>query len=302
MTRQGRKIDPCIDPNGVLRARSTPFLSILVNNIQVYGKDVETAIPTFIVRTLVENGMVAFEKTSGEWAACVRQGKNLRTGFPKYVKLRGEDGKLSAPIDVQSKDSNVHVYYANAYMSPVAYDVTRRVALLDFVSNAIVQNVNALRQATAIIYDDETLATDIERAQRERENGESTIKLYGGLTANGIRLENFASGAQSNIMDFLELWRNTIEELDAVTGRAALGEKNERRITEEIAVIENAASTSIDVLIDTVNKFAEWYGDDVHAVRGSSLRRGVQTEEEEAEQPQDAGNGAKTPENNEEDK
>src|SRR5699024_10073044 len=93
-------------------------------------------------------------------------------------------------------------------------------------------------------------------------------------------------GSVSNIPDFLEIWKNTLEELDALTGRAAIGEKNERRITEEVAVIENAASTSIDVLTDTVNKFAEWYGDDVHAVRGSALRRTTTTPPDAAGSPQ----------------
>lgn len=290
MTRQGRKIDPCAwNEYGVQRSRGIPFLSILINNIQVYGADTENAIPTFIVRTLVERGMVALETTTKEWSACVKAGKNLRTGFPKYVRLKGEDGRLSEPIDVQSKYSNVHVYYANAYGFPIATDIFRRVNTLDFISGAIVQNVNALRQATAIIYHDNNLDEQIERAQRQREAGESTITLYGGMSESDIELKNFATGSVSNIPDFLEIWKNTLEDLDALTGRAAIGEKNERRITEEVAVIENAASTSIDVLIDTVNKFAEWYGDDVHAVRGSALRRTNTT-------PPDAAEGTQTDE------
>ena len=288
MTRQGRKIDPCAwNESGVRRSHGIPFLSILINNIQVYGADTENAIPTFIVRTLVERGMVAFETTTKEWSACVKAGKNLRTGFPKYVRLKGEDGRLSEPIDVQSKYSNVHVYYANAYGFPIATDIFRRVNTLDFISGAIVQNVNALRQATAIIYHDNNLDEQIERAQRQREAGESTITLYGGMSESDIELKNFATGSVSNIPDFLEIWKNTLEELDALTGRAAIGEKNERRITEEVAVIENAASTSIDVLIDTVNKFAEWYGDDVHAVRGSELRKSTTT-------PPDGAGGSQT--------
>lgn len=275
MTRKGRKIDPCSDPNGALRLRSASFLSILINNIQVFGAATENTVPTFIVRTLAETGMIAYDTRSNEWAECTPTRRPLRTGFPRFVKLRGDDGRLSAPIDVSRKDGHVHFYAANAYMYPIAADVMRRVTTLDFISNAIVQNVQALRQATALIYKDKDLAEEVERALNARERGESTVMIYGGLELgnNGVTMENLSAGATSNIPDFLELWKNTLEELDAVTGRAAIGEKNERRITEEIAVIENAASTSIDVLIDTVNKFAEWYGDDIQAVRGSSLRR-----------------------------
>ena len=83
----------------------------------------------------------------------------------------------------------------------------------------------------------------------------------------------------------MAVYTQTLEELDAATGRATLGEKNERRITDEVTVIENAASSTIDVVIDTFNRFARWYGVDAMAARGSEVRRDAARAEAAGEAP-----------------
>lgn len=291
-TRAGRRGDPCNNDGIHVRGGIAPYVSILINNIQIFGGDTDGAPPTFIARTIVTDGMIAFLPSEKIWARCVRYGHDNRFQLPSKIRLIGENGKLSAPIDVNG-DEFVHVYYANAFGLPVTGELQKRVDTLEYISGALRQNVDALRQATAIIYRDPELKTQIETAQRARERGETTVSLLQSV-GDEIRLENFSTGAVSYVSDLLELWKNTMTEIDALTGRAKVAEKTERRITSEIAVIENAAATSIDVIIDTVNAFATYYGDDVFAARGSAIRAITENAiiGDDTNEPVDDGQGA----------
>ena len=72
MTREGRRwIDPCTREAlaGVKGGEAAALLSILINNIQIFGRDADSAPPTFIAKTLVMRGAVAYDTVSGEWFA-----------------------------------------------------------------------------------------------------------------------------------------------------------------------------------------------------------------------------------------
>lgn len=277
-TRQGRKIDPCKDMEGSFAI--APFLNILCNNVQIYGTDTENAPPLFIIKTLVERGGVAYLRSAREWFAYTTAKRRRRTGFPSAVRLIGDNGRVSEPFDVHERDGDIVIFPANAYFFPPVYEVQRQVDALAAVSSALGQNLDALRQSTAIIYDDPDLTQEIEAAERARLSGAQTVKIKKN-SGRTVDIQTFSPQARSNIPDFLALWTETLEELDALTGRATVGEKNERRISEEISVIEDSACSSIDVIIDTFNRFAEWYGVDAHAVRGSEIRREAKTSEDE---------------------
>ena len=131
--------------------------------------------------------------------------------------------------------------------------------------------MDALRQIAAVVYNDKTLTASIQKAEADRAAGKSTTSVYAPMGSE-VKLLNFSPDAKSNIPDLMAVYTQTLEELDAATGRATLGEKNERRITDEVTVIENAASSTIDVVIDTFNRYAKWYGVDAMAARGSEVR------------------------------
>lgn len=283
-TRTGRQgfVDPCLSKYAET-GHNAPFLSILINNIQIFGSDTEDTPPHFISKTLVMNGGIAFLRKDKKWAAFRSVSPANYAGIPKKIRLVGDLGRLSAPMDVDGKD--VCVIPANAFFCPPAYDVLRRVEMLDMISGAVGQNIDALRQCTAIFYDDDTLKSGITDAENKRLKGARTVSIQKTPGAQ-VDIKNFTPDAKSYIMDFMEVWKQTLEELDAVTGRATIGEKNERRITEEVSVIEDAASTSIDVIIDTFNEYAEFYEIDAIAARGSSIKRNIPGEEEQPPEPQ----------------
>lgn len=283
-TRTGRQgfVDPCLSKYAET-GHNAPFLSILINNIQVFGSDTDETPPHFISKTLVMNGGIAFLRDSKKWAAFRSVAPANYAGIPKKIRLVGDLGRLSAPMDVDGE--KVCVIPANAFFFPPALDVIRRVETLDMIAGAVGQNIDALRQCTAITYDDESLKGRIEEAENKRLKGARTVSIQKSPGAS-MEIKNFTPDTKSYIMDFMEVWKQTLEELDAVTGRATIGEKNERRITEEVSVIEDAASTAIDVVIDTFNEYAEFYEIKAIAARGSSLKRITPGQEEQPPQPQ----------------
>lgn len=271
MTRKGRKrVDPCINPYNLDGGESASLLSVLVNNIQIFGGDTDFAAPTFIARTLVLRGWIAFDRTTGNWFAFNAVGPHDREGMPRRVRLILDGrGRMSPVLDV---DDQLAIFPATPMFNVPAHDVVKRVDTLAFVQNAVAQNVDALRQIAAVVYNDEALTASLDQAEADRAAGRATTKIYTRMGTE-IKLLNFSPDAKSNIPDLMSVYMQTIQELDAATGRATVGEKQERRITDEIAVIENAASSTIDVVIDTFNRFAKWYNVDAMAARGSALHR-----------------------------
>lgn len=269
MTRQGRKIDPCALPFGYEQGGDVaPLLSIFADNVQIYGRDTENTPPTYIAKTLIERGAIVFLRDVGQWAAFNPIGRKDRYGIPKRIAIIGEGGRLSADVD----GARVCVIPAAPFFNTPAANVARRVDTLKFISDAIAQNIDALRQIACIKYSNESMAESIAQAERDRRAGKSTTKIYSPMGEN-VEIMNFSPAAQSFIPDLLSLYTQTLEELDAAVGRTNVGEKQERRISDEMTVIENAACSSIDVLIDTFNRFCTWYGIDGYAVRGRALNR-----------------------------
>ena len=125
-TRTGRQcfVDPCLSKYAET-GHNAPFLSILINNIQIFGSDTEDTPPHFISKTLVMNGGIAFLRRYKKWAAFRSVAPADYAGIPKKIRLVGDLGRLSAPMDVDGKD--VCVISANAFFCPPAYDVLRRV-------------------------------------------------------------------------------------------------------------------------------------------------------------------------------
>lgn len=264
-TRAGRKfIDPCAvkQEGGGLFA---PFLSILINNIQIHGSDTENAPPLFISKTLVMRGGIAFYRPTKEWAAFVNADILDRAEMPKRIRLVGDRGILSNVI--KSDGDLVCVIPANPFFTPPKNEVIRRVETLDVLSGALYQNIDALRQCTAVVYSDPELKTSIDEAEKKRLSGARTVSIK-RQPGQDIEFRSFCPETKSYIPDLMDVWLQTLSELDALTGRATVGEKNERRITEEVNVIEDAASSAIDVVIDTFNRFCKWYNIEAEASRG----------------------------------
>ena len=272
MTREGRKfIDPCarlldIEPGG--EDGLAPSLSILVNNVQVGGRATADTPPNFIVKTLVEEGGICYIRPANKWVPFSVIGKKEYNYLP--VKIRLKDAMGGAGREIIADGEDYCIFPANAYFYPLKKAIKARVNTIDFAANALKQNINSMKSCKAITYNDKDLTAQIKRANSARLAGRSTVELCVGM-GQEISLIDFGGGADSHILEYMEIIKDTREELDQITGRATLGEKTERRINEEVSVIENAAATYIDVMINNINKFAEYYNVNIYAGRGQSL-------------------------------
>ena len=285
-TRRGRKFnDPCGNINFYVEGDNiSPFVAIMVNNISITGEAITNTPPNFIARTLCRYGGIAYLRAVNEWVRYIPVGKLDRYGYPKYIKVYGDEGRLSEPLEVDK--TNVCVFGANSEFYPPAEEIRRRVETLEAVGVNLAQNLESLKSCTAIVYDDKDLETDISRAEEMRKAGAATVKIFRTAGQN-LSIEKFGTDTQSHLQDYLAVYKQTIEEIDQLNGVASLGEKNERRINEEVAIIENAASATIDTVINSINMYAKFYNVDIKAERFGTYERKTPVEaQNEGVEPQ----------------
>ena len=271
-TRRGRQfIDPCGNIKFYVEGDNiSPFIAIMVNNISITGEATTNTPPHFIARTLCRYGGIAYLREANEWARYVAVGKLDRFGLPKFIKLYGDGGRLSAPYEVDK--TNVCIFGANSELYPPAEEIRRRVETIEAVGVNLAQNLDSLKSCTAIVYDDKDLEANISKAEEMRKAGAATVKIFRQAGQN-LSIEKFGTDTQSHLQDYLAIYKQTMEEIDQLNGVASLGEKNERRINEEVAIIENAASATIDTVINSINMYAKFYNVDIKAERFGTYER-----------------------------
>lgn len=264
MTREGRKfIDPCDDTDRQIGGLP-PYLSMLVNNIDLDGAAIKKTPPDFIVYALAMNGGIAYSPELNEWAEFVQSGTSDRYGMPRTVRLIGDGGDVAREISVA--DARVHIYPANAEFIPPIKQINRLLARLNEVEINIQQNMVVMRQATAIIVEDDSLDKELKKADKDRRSGATQVILH-KRTGATLELANFSPNCQNYLPTYLEYERELLRRLDNATGVIQVDEKNERRIQSEISAIEEGASAQIDLIISSINRYAKYYGDDILARR-----------------------------------
>lgn len=275
-TRRGRELcDPCALPFKGSDPRTAANLNILINNIQLYSNSgiLDRVLPLSIQRWLVCRGMAAYNRQYGLWAACSPATPiTEHNPLPESVYIYDRRGRISAPERTTEGGGDWCIFPANAHCTPVAPLVAAKVKTLEFIETAVRQNVDSTRAAMAVTYDDKDFTAQVDQAAKDLMNGKPVVKFC-RTAANNVALSQFGGLGTSYLPDLLALYDNTKNELDGIVGRIALGEKSERRITDEVTAIENAAMTSIDVIIDTFNNFAKYYGVDIIAARGHILEQ-----------------------------
>lgn len=265
MTREGRKIiDICGLPLwGEGEYSLSPYLSILVNNIELEGEAVKDTPPQYIIYTLATRGGIAYLRDVNEWTAFNSVGKKNRYNLPRRVRLYNDDGYLSETLNV---DKSICIIPANAEYYAPANEIKKRVFRLNEIALNIFQNLNVLRQAAAVVTDDSDLSTQVETANKQREEGKTTVTLI-KKAGSELSIENFSPAAQSHLLEYLEMEKETYTQLNEIIGVANVGEKQERRIESEIELIEDSSGAIIDTLISSINQWAGYYDIDVHAHR-----------------------------------
>lgn len=286
-TRNSRKlIDPC-----TLRGYDniSPYLSRLVNNIELQGEAVKHTAPDYIPYIMATEGGVAYIKSANEWVRFMQWGSTYRNGLlPRFVKLWSEDGHTwSTPIDLKRNDDIV-IFPANAEFYPLANKIDELVKSLNTVEDNISQNLDNLRQlAVAVVRNNKlknqiTALNDLRRAGTTALGVISLEENVSGDNANinavmskteaeeALTVVTLSPNAENYLMDYLELKKDYRQELNNVIGVSEVAEKTERRINSEMEMIENSTYSMIDLLCDSINKYATYYKVDIYAHRAHS--------------------------------
>lgn len=268
-------------------AYDVPYLSILVNNIELSGRAVETIDPFFPVYIMAVTGGAAYVPETNTWAEFTPFGRLLRTGMPRFVRLRG-DLTWSEPIEV---GDTVHIYPANPEFMPPVFAINARTDMLAAADASIRQNLDSLREMGVAVTDDSRATTQIQQLNNIRRAGGAfgifqTDKTSDMLKESPFQVIRFGvEGVQNNIESYLKLREAYRQELSEIVGIAQLGEKPERRVNGEIDLAIDNSGAIIDLIIASINRYAKYYGDDVHAER----RKTAVPPQEEIREEEDNG-------------
>lgn len=252
-TRRGREIrrawvDFETDANNYERLFASLFqTSIKFNGLEkyldpnVYGLNAE-----FILKVLYSTGRIAYHKKLNLWLPYWTQGEVNIVGEPKTVTLWGKNG-----ANIPAKRSEVALFKATPNGLILLPYLRKKAALIADFDNAIKQNLDAIKECTAIITDDKELADGIRAADEQRRAGAAVVCLPRAAT-NLNKLDIFRTNGTYHITNLIDDRRSLYIECMHIVGVRTPLEKTERVITDEQAA-ENAEA---DAYIGTIVK--EW--------------------------------------------
>lgn len=263
MTRSGRKITPREWKNFFIDAGNYETLSaslfqagIKINNLKEFMQstfaDVEAPEVTseYIVGVLLARGEIALDKVTGLWLPFYGIGQSDSYGFYKKYRLVGVSGTY------ERTRNEIFIFRANAKSMPFMPYIKLKCANIASFDAAISQNLDAIKEATVIITEDEELAKKVSDANEKRIQGHSVIHLPRSASRLN-ELTVFKTGATYLIDKLQDARRAEYVELMHIVGVRTPIEKSERLITSEVETQNSEADAYISVLIRTFNQDAE---------------------------------------------
>lgn len=306
MTRAGRQIKKdclcrALSEFGLIRGDIVaPYISIMENNIELTGGATDNIPPHFIMRLLVNKGGACYSKVDNSWYEFMSVGIPDRFGNPQRIRIRKEDSYYfdQRIIDLKQYPEFV-IFPANSYYYPLANKVCEITEAIITVEGNLSQNLANLREMTMFAIRNDKYASQLQLLDERRRAGQT----YGILRLDKetpdytdiqteIGMFPFSAQTESRITELQELRDKLIEERLQLIGVTSVGEKQERRVTNEINLIENGSYAFLDLLIDSVNETAKRYNVDIKARRGHEC--GVDSLPEEKEESRQGANESAT--------
>lgn len=234
-----------------LRANYENFFRSLYHNSVTIDNLPEALPKRYLLRTLLNNGGIAYDKQTGLYLPYVYGGIDIY-GLPKYYTLVGFNG-----FTVMRDASEVVILRANDEAYPIATYIDIQCDKLVEFDMTIMQNLEAVKTMTLIEVADRDTLLSFGNAQENRQLG-STV-LYVNSSANLNQATTVMStGAQYLVSNLLQdrekILNETLNHLGIGTANT---QKAERVQTAEINASNGLAMESIKTLIDTFNHDAE---------------------------------------------
>ena len=241
----------------------------------------------YIIGTLYEDGSVAYHKPTATWWRWV--GVGTPNAYGEYEKVR-----LFSPYKtgVIAKRGDVVLLDANSEKFGVARFVGDKCETLAEFDAAINQNLDAVKDMSVIVADNEAIAGKLKRVDALRRMGRSVATISRRNKDGGFaKLEILSTGAEFKIDKLQDARRKLYEELLHIVGVDTAFEKGERMITSEAEMQGAETSAYIRIMIDTFNAQAQEQGAPfrLERVRKSTSEETAQKTGENNEEQQGGG-------------
>lgn len=266
MTREGRQLRRAwLDFDTAASNYERLFAALFQSAIALDGideyidKEIDGMGVSWVLRNLYITGGVALHKRLKLWLPYWADGRVNVCGEPKAVTLWGKDG-------TNFTVSRNEVALFNAFPSGLvlAPFMSKRAALIADFDNAIKQNLDGIKEASAIITDDKTLADSVRAADKARRDGASIITLNRDEAALSD-LTVFKTGAAYHCTELINDRRSLYIDCMHIVGVRTPLEKTERLITDEQFAQNAEADAYIATVVKYFNEQAERQGIAINA-------------------------------------
>lgn len=256
MTREGRQSRDVAEFYTAAKGYKVLFAALFCAAVRIDGITDREGYLTddYIINILYEDGSVAFHIPTRTWWRWTEVGERNTYGNPKRVRLFSTYRGGGFECD----RADVFIFDANAQAFGIERFVNDKCNVLADFDAAIRQNLDAVKDMTLIVADNEEIARKLKNADIQRRRGKSVGVLSrrnknGGLAS----LETLSTGAEYKVNRLMEDRRKLYEDVLHLVGVDTAFQKGERMITNEAEMQTAETSAYIRVMIDTFNRQAK---------------------------------------------
>lgn len=261
-TREARKV--------ALNKRETYGINymnrlILLFNNSVKVKNQGDLPKRYLLKVLLEQGGIAYDKQTQLYLPYVEQGINVY-GLPTKYRLIGYNG-----FNVSRSPEEVVILRANDYKIPLINYFRMQVDKLVDFDMAIEQNLEACKTMTIAECSDQATLLSMANEIEARRIGATVC--FQNKTANvGNEVKVQSTGAQYLVTDLLSARKEILNETFSTIGISVANvDKRERVQGMEVLASQGYALDSLSTLIDTFNYDAEYGGIDIRLEGNTTL-------------------------------
>lgn len=259
MTREGRTDRDFLDVVTTANGYSQLFAALFTSSFNIAKLEQENNLtPAYIIKIMYNRGAVAYDKLTKLWLPFAARGRDAY-GEPETVELYGQDGKRWT-----RKRKDVYIFKANASAFPWVMLINLQARKLAEIDAAISQNLDAVKQMTVILSENERLSQRLRIADAARRAGASVAVLspreMGVKPEEAVTLgQNFAAlttlktDAEYNVDKLRSEWQQVYEHALHLLGVHTSKNKGERKTDNEIEAENGEADAMAYILTRQAN-------------------------------------------------
>lgn len=207
----------------------------------------------FILRTLYTKGAIAYSRSMGLWLPFAATGARNVYGVADNYTLSGANGYTFI-----RPRADIVPFLANPNGRAIADIVRMRCKKLADFDSAIGQNLDAVKDMSILLTDNQNLSVRLMRADAARRRGEGFAVVNRGENSFGD-VTLLTTGAEYKIDKLLADRRAVYEETLHLVNVYTPVEKGERLIVNEVSTNNAETAANGNVLLRTFNGIAEQY-------------------------------------------